>query len=213
MYRDRPCARCGVVFSPTTSRNKHCSLACRFWSAVAVGSPDECWPWLLSKNAQTGYGQITAIPGEGARSTHRVAFELARGDIPPGLYVCHRCDNRPCCNPSHLFLGTAAENGADMRAKGRARTRPLSGASHPLRLNPNKAARGDAHGQAKLTAAQVQEIRSIGRSIPGRVLGERYGVSRHTVWSILRGKNWGPPGNRSSGSKDKTDALAAAAKR
>ncbi len=143
-----------------------------------------------------------------------MAYEIANGDLPDGLFVLHRCDNRPCCNPAHLFLGTAADNAADMIAKGRRRQAPpLCGEANPIRRRPELALRGERHPGAKLTAAQVEEIRRVGRSISGRLLGERYGVSKHAIWGILKGKAWGPPGNRSSGSKDKTDALAAAAKR
>lgn len=81
-----------------------------------VRMPSGCIEWSASRFAQ-GYGQIK-IDGKN-RKTHRVAWELVNGPIPDGLMVCHRCDNPPCCNLDHLFLGTAADNTHDMQAKGR----------------------------------------------------------------------------------------------
>src|SRR4051794_23315069 len=90
-----------------------------WWSKVAAG--DECWLWTAGKD-QDGYGKL-AIGHGGRQQTHtrahRFAYETFVGPIPDGYVVCHRCDNPPCCNPAHLFVGTPDENNDDKLAKGR----------------------------------------------------------------------------------------------
>lgn len=92
------------------------TLRDRFAKYVAPGDADACWLWLGTKT-EDGYGQMWN--GRRSRIAHRIAYELEFGEIPPGLLVCHRCDNPPCCNPAHLFLGTVMDNALDMIAKGR----------------------------------------------------------------------------------------------
>ncbi|MEI6046333.1 MAG: HNH endonuclease signature motif containing protein, partial [Chloroflexota bacterium] len=88
-----------------------------FWSKVARGEADKCWPWLGVKHSN-GYGSFS-FAGYGYKA-HRVAYELSTGqDIPENLFACHHCDNRLCCNPSHLFIGTHTDNMRDAIAKGR----------------------------------------------------------------------------------------------
>jgi hypothetical protein len=104
---------------------------------------------------------------------HRVAWELTYGAIPNDLHVLHKCDNPPCCNPGHLFLGTHKDNMADMKAKGRARSGGY-GENHPF---------------AKLTMAQAEEIRA--RYAAGgttyRLLAGEYGLSGASVARIVTG--------------------------
>lgn len=88
----------------------------RFWAKVDRRGPDDCWEWTAGCNRK-GYGKFSL---DGAtRQSHRISWELANGQIPEGLCVLHRCDNPPCCNPAHLFLGTHADNHADRSLKGR----------------------------------------------------------------------------------------------
>ena len=105
-------------------------------------------------------------------SAHRLAFALANSSVPEGMHVLHRCDNRRCCNATHLFLGTNADNMADRDAKGRS-------------------AKGETSGQAKLTETEVREILAkAGQGIRGAELARTFGVTRTAVCRILRGRTW-----------------------
>lgn len=132
-----------------------------FWSQVDRRGPDECWLWTGRRHG-FGYGLI----GGNGRA-HRISWELANGREPGALEVCHSCDNPPCVNPSHLFLGTHADNMADRSRKLRVRER-------------------------QLTPEQVQEIRRVYRpwcrTNGGGALARRFGVSLHVVHTALQGK-------------------------
>lgn len=96
------------------------ALERRFWSQVdRSAGPDGCWPWISKARHVWGYGCIS-VNGQ-MIGAHRVAWELAHGPIPDGLWVLHHCDNPPCCNPGprHLFLGTTQDNSKDRVEKGR----------------------------------------------------------------------------------------------
>jgi len=145
-------------------------FADRFWSKVDPGS--DCWLWT-AHTQKAGYGQFTVAKGQ-FFGAHCVSFALTKGAIPPGMSVCHHCDNPPCVNPDHLFLGTQSDNAYDMLAKGRARR-----------------ARGVEHPSARLTEDDVRTIRLTppdrGRT---RRLAEAYGVSTHAMRAVLSGKTW-----------------------
>lgn len=98
-----------------------------FWQRVARGDVDACWPWL-GKPHSNGYGRV------GGKSpyrhfAHRMAYMLTYGAIPDGMFVCHTCDNRVCCNPAHLYLGDHRQNMRDMSVRGRTRN-GLEAATH-----------------------------------------------------------------------------------
>ena len=88
----------------------------RLWSKIERRSPDECWPWLAARR-RDGYG-VMRVGDRTARAT-RLVWEAVTGEAPGQLCLCHRCDNPPCCNPAHLFLGTRGDNLRDMTRKGR----------------------------------------------------------------------------------------------
>lgn len=144
-----------------------------FWCRVYTGAVEECWPWAGSTDTR-GYGNLSW--GGKRWTAHRLAYTLANGPIPKasghhGVVVMHRCDNRICCNPNHLTLGTHAENMADMVVKGRANRAP-----------------GEENGRAVLTAKQVAEIRTDPRGT--RTICKDYPVSRSAVQRIKAGKAW-----------------------
>jgi hypothetical protein len=109
----------------------------RFWKRVNKHTANGCWEWT-GPTIKTGYGTI-AIRGSGRRDytntlVHRLSWKIAFGEIPSGMLVCHKCDNRTCCNPAHLFLGTQFDNMQDCASKGRHGSKPKShcGKGHPF---------------------------------------------------------------------------------
>lgn len=142
----------------------------RFWSKVRKTSG--CWHWTGARTPK-GYGQFRV------RGVNLYAHRLVCEPIPPGLQACHHCDNPSCVRPDHLFVGTPAQNTADMVAKGRAR-----GASH----------KGEAHPGAKLREADIRAIRDAYRAggVSQRQLGKLYGISQGHVGMIVRNELWKP---------------------
>ncbi len=144
----------------------------RFWSRVKCGGVEECWEWQGARLPK-GYGRLRLSNQRRTAYAHRTAWELLRGPIPEGLHVLHKCDNPPCCNPSHLKLGTNTDNIADKVARGR---------THRLR--------GELCGAAKLSARDVAAMRSAAPLMSRQELAVAFGVSRVHVGRILSGKQW-----------------------
>jgi hypothetical protein len=142
----------------------------RFWSKV--DRVNDCWVWTAYRKPE-GYGQFTVRKGD-FRGAHVVSYALANGPIRPGSVVCHRCDNPPCVNPDHLFLGTQVENTLDMVSKGRARH-----------------TRGTDRANARLNDDAVRHIRSVAR-YRGliRDLAEEFGVSTTTIRAVREQRRW-----------------------
>lgn len=115
------------------------TLEQRFWEKVNICGCNECWEWKASRHPK-GYGSFGyRLISKGRMwviGAHRVAWELTNGPIPDGLHVLHRCDNPPCCNPAHLFLGTKVDNTMDMVSKGRQRG-AVGERNHNSRLSEN----------------------------------------------------------------------------
>jgi DNA-binding transcriptional regulator YiaG len=156
---------------------------------------DGCWDWPLSINKQTGYGQLGAYK-DGKHyvySAHRLSYHAAFGPIVGDLDVCHRCDNRRCFRPDHLFLGTAKDNIRDMFKKNRQQNYEISklkrsGDRHWSRFSPGKISRGEMKSTAKLTDEIVRAIRSSDKSTAE--LARIYGTSETTVQYARIGRTW-----------------------
>jgi hypothetical protein len=146
----------------------------RFWEKVDVGREDDCWVWKARRDA-CGYGQIL-FQRRGLRA-HRLSWELKNGAIPRGMLVCHRCDNPPCVNPAHLFLGTHTDNMRDMRRKGRGRTPALEWERHPA---------------CKLHRCHVEAIRRLDESgvFSRSEIAELFETTSGNIGLIVRGVTW-----------------------
>ena len=154
----------GIERRPRPHRPK--PLTERFWPKVDTSG--DCWLWTAAVGS-SGYGQLSSRLGQAPLRAHRVSWELAFGEIPEGMSVLHRCDTPRCVRPEHLFLGTKADNAADMSRKRRAR----NGAGTMLSEETARAIMGDL-------------LRGDG----GRVVARRYGTTETVVSRIKRGRGY-----------------------
>lgn len=141
----------------------------RFWAKVKKGGEDDCWEWIGAKARKYGYSKIKGK----FIGAHKLSYKINKGLIPKGILVLHSCDNPPCVNPKHLWLGTQLENMKDRDKKGRM-------------------ARGEKIGICKLTQKQVNEIREKynKRDISQRGLAKQYKISQFNISLIINNKTW-----------------------
>jgi hypothetical protein len=153
----------------------------RFWGRVQKGTKDVCWEWMGTRPGGR-YGTI-AYNGKNAVGTHRVAWELTYGPVPEGLFVLHECDNPPCCNPGHLFLGTLQDNARDAKKKGRLYN---NFANNPY---PHL---GESNGCAKLTDDKVRLIRELRADGTWSLnaLAKKFKVSKKLILLVVQRRSW-----------------------
>lgn len=165
---DRAVCACGKSldgWKAMGNHSRHCKLCTLEFRVSAKidksAGPDACWPWTGAITAQHGYGCVQAGRGR-VVGAHKLAWTFANGPVPDGLCVLHKCDNRPCCNPAHLFLGTKKDNALDKSLKGRDKT-------------------------AKLTPDQVREVRTLLPKMQQQHIAKLYGVSNAVICDIHNG--------------------------
>lgn len=144
--------------------------AARFWVKVdRSGGPESCWIWTAGKFAD-GYGAFF-FDGR-TRRAQAVALELSSVPVPRGLFACHRCDVPLCCNPAHLFVGSPADNSADMVTKRRQAT-------------------GEMNGNSRMTRGRAESlIADMAGGLPSRAAARKYGISKTQALNIARGDQW-----------------------
>jgi hypothetical protein len=155
----------------TGTRRKKCHACRRHQLFVSnIGSYGGCWEYG-GYMLETGYGRFGGTPTAWGGYAHRYAFHRWNGDIPKGLHICHSCDNRSCVNPAHLWAGTAKDNIQDAKKKKR------------MAWGPNA-------GRAKLSKAQVHDMRKRFGTYSDIDLSKMFDVSATTVWAIRTGRTW-----------------------
>ena len=151
------------------------SIESRFWPKVLVGKPNECWNWIGAITVW-GYGELYLKQKENPKTKNsrnkvgrapRISWEIHNGPIPERMWVLHKCDNRACVNPNHLFLGTREDNDADREWKGRT-------------------ARGNQLPQTKLTEKDLRTIRDLYQSgVRQAEIGRRFSVAQGHISRIV----------------------------
>ena len=151
---------------------RHKTTEARFWAKVSPEPNSGCWLWAGAIGSG-GYGHLGI--NRTIKLAHRISWEIHRGKIPRGLCALHKCDNRFCVNPDHIFLGTRGDNAKDMAAKGRA-----------------KAVRGSKNVRSKLTEQKVLDMRRIRRDhgTSYAEIARVFGVSPTLTYYVVSGRHW-----------------------
>ena len=140
----------------------------RFMNFVHHEPNSGCWLWS-GASTMDGYGQFGVGGSGNTKKAHRVSYQMHKGDIPSGMFVCHKCDTPACVNPDHLFLGTPSDNSKDRDVKGRT-------------------ALGSKNGKSRLNDDQVRFIRDS--SLSERKIANLIGVHRGTVNAVKSNRTW-----------------------
>lgn len=178
------CWNCGNNFEGEPF-SRYCSNICYYLDRINKNGPNGCWVWK-GKLGTNQYPKM--VPGRGNDiKVHHFSYEHHIGPIPEGMCVLHRCDNPPCSNPDHLFLGTNQENVTDKILKGRARYRGLKGADNPSFGKPS-ILRGEGHPLNKLTPDQVLEIFKSNEANIN--ISAKFGISDSLVTMIKNRTTW-----------------------
>jgi hypothetical protein len=157
------------------------SLRDRLLRNIKINSETNCWEWQLARSPR-GYGLLTvrspqSPTGRAQLRANRASWLAFKGDIPSGILICHQCDNPPCVNPAHLFLGTPKDNNDDAIRKGRARMGCY--------------AVGEANVAAKLTTDDVREIRRLlSLNVVQRRIADRFDVAPSVICEISKRRAW-----------------------
>lgn len=183
------CDHCGITFQPKRlNRQRPARFCCRpcadagkygstenrFWRHVIKGPA--CWNYRVRTGRGYGCLQITGKH----IVAHRLSWELHHGPIPPGLVVCHKCDNRACVRPDHLFIGTVADNIADMVQKDR-----------HWKTGPKNPCHGEQHGSSRLRNRDILKIRQLhAKGISQLEIGRQFGMSQAHISKVILRKVW-----------------------
>lgn len=141
-----------------------------FWVKVLRPSVDSCWPWVGALDGN-GYGTFNRKGKK--EKAHRQAWRLTQGEIPKHIEVCHKCFQKTCCNPAHLFLGTHKDN--------------MDSAVQKLEMR-----QGEQHACAKLTVEKVKEMRRLYATgtLSYEKIAKIFGVTMMPAWAAITRKTW-----------------------
>ena len=165
----RNCEYCEETFKKESPPQIYCTMICRIFDSCER-IPNGCWIWLKGKD-KNGYG-LMSVNNKSYRSS-RITYETFIGYIPPGMLICHSCDNPSCINPEHLFLGSPKDNMTDMYQKNRDRNTGIKSVV------------------SKLTEENVLEIlkmRKNGDTL--EKIAKKFNVTKQTIFSIVHKDNW-----------------------